>query len=521
LASTSILTHIYMWRVRFRCACSDSLAESVPRAVNGRRLPRGRIMRRLSSVRHMIGEIPALLCRVVILLLPTALLAFVSMRQGNHGNHNIILWLGTAFQLCVCFLSFFSRGSWRQPLGPSVITLYLIALAWLFFGDKHEDWFSHLTKSVLMIIPLIVFGFQTLYDSGAPALRRANLLADRLKARREWPADLAACRFLPEVKAMRAALGNDASPALALLNDTRPEVRVAALSALEYRKEWRPGQAELVLQVGQRAEHAAVRAAAVCALGNLEDRSLIEMLAQFLLDNSIEVRKAAVEALLWNTEYRWGWIRFTIRRVLADPLFTNDGPLLPDGQVLTQEAVSDLTAWCAEKGVLSARSAQTLAAHYHRALSEANDNRLFQDLRRQLAAFSSPAILRLELGRLLQMFQELDQKLLDTLLDNTNPSPLRLIACESVLTDTPDNPLNSRAVQTLKDLARLPNREIALATADVVQRRLGVDLGLGIGQPLPQVQSRQAADIARRVMQWAVQFQDDENIEDSRVPQRA
>src|SRR5438093_1139285 len=136
-------------------------------------------MRRFTTtLTQVLGEVPALLCRVVILLIPTALLALVATRQGNQGSPNINLWLGTAFQLCVCFLSFFSRGSWRQPLGPSVITLYLIALAWLFFGDKHEDWFSHLTKSVLMIIPLIVFGFQTLYDSGAPALRRANLLAD-------------------------------------------------------------------------------------------------------------------------------------------------------------------------------------------------------------------------------------------------------------------------------------------------------------------------------------------------------
>jgi hypothetical protein len=294
---------------------------------------------------------------------------------------------------------------------------------------------------------------------------------------------------------------------------------VAALAALEFRKEWRPGQAELVLQVGQRAEQPAVRAAAVCALGNLEDRALVEMLAQFMLDNSLEVRKSAVEALLWDTEHRWNWIRFTIRRVLADPLFANDGALLPDGQVLTPEAVGDLTGWCAEKGILSARSAQTLAAHYHRALSEASDNTLFQELRRQLGAFHTPAILRLELGRLLQLFQELDQGLLDGLLDQANPSPLRLIACECVLTDMA-NPLAGRAVQTLKDLARLPNREIALATADVVQRRLGVDLGLGIGQPLPHVQTRQAAEIVRRVMQWAIQFADDENMDDSRVPQR-
>lgn len=472
------------------------------------------------STARALGEAPALLFRVIILLLPTFLLAAVAWKQKQAGSENIIIWLATAFQLCVCFLSFFSRGSWRQPLGPSVITLYLIALAWLFFGDKQPDWFSQIVKSILLIIPLIVFGFQTLYDSGAPAMRRANLLALRLRDRREWPADLAACRVLPEVKALRAALGADASPALALLSDPRPEVRVAALAALEFRKEWRPGQAELVLQVGQRAEHASVRAAAVAALGNIEERSLVELLAQFLLDTSIEVRRSAIEGLLWDTERRWNWIRYTLRRVMADPLFANDGPMLPDGQILTPEAVGDLTAWCAEKGVLSARSAQTLAAHYHRALTEANDNRLFQDLRNQLANFHTPAILRLELGRLLQLFQELDEKLLVGLLDQANPSPLRLIACECVLTDTTATALTSRATQTLKDLARLPNREIALATADVVQRRLGVDLGMGIGQPLPPVQSRQAAEITRRVMQWAVQFQDDENLEDSRLPQK-
>jgi hypothetical protein len=72
-------------------------------------------------------------------------------------------------------------------------------------------------------------------------------------------------------------------------------------------------------------------------------------------------------------------------------------------------------------------------------------------------------------------------------------------------------------VAALRDLARLPNREIALATADVIQRRLGVDLGLGLGQPLPAVHSRPAAEVTRRVMRWAVQFDAPENPEDSRV----
>jgi len=62
-----------------------------------------------------------------------------------------------------------------------------------------------------------------------------------------------------------------------------------------------------------------------------------------------------------------------------------------------------------------------------------------------------------------------------------------------------------QAVATLYDVARLPNREIALATAAVVQRSLNVDLGLPSDQPIPPVNSRQAAEVTRRVMLWATQ----------------
>src|SRR5262249_15961267 len=259
----------------------------------------------------------------------------------------------------VCILTFLSPNG-RQPLGPSIITLYLIALGWLWFGDVEIDWYTHFAKSILLIVPLLVFGLQTLAESGAPAIPRARLLPDRLAKRHAWPQALAACRTLPEVKALRAAMGLDAAPALALLDHPRTEVRVAALAALEFRKDWRPGQAELVLQLAQRTEQPAVRSAAVAALGNLDDRLLVETLAQFLHDPSLEVRKAATEALLWNTDQRWSWIRYAVRRFLADPLFSTDGPLMILGQMLTVEAVKDLTAWTAEKGVLATRSAQTL-----------------------------------------------------------------------------------------------------------------------------------------------------------------
>ena len=49
----------------------------------------------------------------------------------------------------------------------------------------------------------------------------------------------------------------------------------------------------------------------------------------------------------------------------------------------------------------------------------------------------------------------------------------------------------------------------------MIQRRLGVDLGLGLGQPLPPVHSRQAADISRRVMGWAANYDGADDLENS------
>ena len=139
----------------------------------------------------------------------------------------------------------------------------------------------------------------------APRLR----LAAQLARRAEWPADLDACRLLPEVKALGEALHVDAAPALELLSNPRTQVRVAALAALEFRQNWRYGQAEMVLNAARRAVEPEIRAAAVYALANRDDREIVEGLAEFLYDLSHGVRQAATEALLWNTEHRWPWIR--------------------------------------------------------------------------------------------------------------------------------------------------------------------------------------------------------------------
>jgi HEAT repeat protein len=380
--------------------------------------------------------------------------------------------------------------------------LYLTALGWLWLGrgvSDLDDWYLHLAQAVLLIVSLLLFASQVLYESSAAEWRRAHTLARRLAERPHWPNALAACRLLPEVKAFREALHLDAAPALALLGNPRPQVRVAAFAALEFRKHWRRGQAEAVLQVARQSPEAPVRAAAMSALANLDDRLLIEQLSEFLRDPSSEVRRAASEALLWDTGTRWPWIRIAVRRALSDVHLPEDAALLPAGQLLTREAVKDLTAWAAEKGFLALRSAQLLVLHYQRSLAESDDEALIKDLRRQVADGQAPPALRIGLAHLLEQNQLLDHPLLDSLTGPMNPAPLRLIAADVLLAKG----AHSGAVTALHEVGLLPNREIALTAADIIQRHLHLDMGLPVGQSPPPLHSRLAAEVTRRVMAWA------------------
>jgi hypothetical protein len=417
----------------------------------------------------------------------------------------MLLCVGIAFQILVCFVCFRVRRGWRQSMGTSVLLLYLTGLGWLGLGlgvSNLDDWYLYFAQATLLVISLVVFALQIIFDSGAPERRRAQLLAYRLAYRKDWPSDLAACRALPEVKALREAIHLDPTPALGLLAHGRPQVRVAALAALEFRKQWRSGQAQMVLQVAQRSSEPALRAAAVAALANVDDRQLVEQLAEFLRDSAWEVRRATQEALMWDIGTRWLWIRHTVRRALGDSALAEDGPLLPSGQMLTPEAVEDLTAWAAEKGQLAVRAALTLGVHYGRVVHELPDHIVIDDLCRQLVDPHSPAPLRLELAHLLQSNQLLTPDIQEQMIDPMNPAPLRLIAAEALLENNNRHP---GAVAALREVARVPNREIALTTAAVVQRILCVDLGLPAGQPLPPLHSRQAAEVTRRVMAWAAQ----------------
>lgn len=439
--------------------------------------------------------------RLAVFLLPAVLLLGAASRTDGQ-DPQLLLILGTGFQILLCSVSLrYLPG--RRLVGPAVLLLYLTGLGWLWLGrglSDLDDWYLHFAQALLLVVSLAIFGAQVLADSGASEWRRAHLLARRLAARGDWPADLGSCRLLPEVKALREALHIDAAPALRLLAHPRPQVRVAALAALEFRKNWRPGQAEGIVQIARQSGEPTVRAAAMGALANVDDRLLVEQLAEFLRDPAAEVRRAAAEALLWDVGTRWPWIRLAVRRALAD-CRAADETLLP-GQAITDDAVRDLTAWAAEKGFLAVRAAQALVGHYERALDHDADGRLSQELRRQVAEAQTPPALRIGLAHLLERSGLLDRGILESLLMPSNPAPLRLIAADALLTEGP----HTAAAIALREVARLPNREIALATAGIVQRRLHVDVGLPIGQSLPPLHSRLAAEVTRRVMAWGSQL---------------
>src|SRR5262249_21089124 len=150
---------------------------------------------------------------------------------------------------------------------------------------------------------------------------------------------------------------------------------------------------------------------ALSALANIEDRALIESLAEFLRDPAPQVRRAATEALLWDTERRWIWIRHAVRRSLGDPLCQDDGPLRLSGSLLIGEAVDDVTAWASEKGLLGMRAAITLGAHYARALNESQDPDLVLTLKAQLADPHAAPVLRMELARLMHSHNLMEKEL--------------------------------------------------------------------------------------------------------------
>jgi hypothetical protein len=112
---------------------------------------------------------------------------------------------------------------------------------------------------------------------------------------------------------------------------------------------------------------------------------------------------------------------------------------------------------------------------------------------------TSPA-LRVEIAALLREHHLLTADLLDRLTNLDQPAPIRLFAAELMLRINPHDP---DGVDVLRGLARQPNRELSVRVAAVLQTVLGWDMGLPESGELPAPNSKEAADITRRVLAWA------------------
>ncbi len=429
-----------------------------------------------------------------LLLLPCTLLGGLGYRTDL-----LPLYAGAGVQAVFALTFLRAHPVWRPPVSASLIILYLIALAWLWLPTRSSsDWAIHLGQSVLLLVAVALAAIHDLVRTGAEPLRRSNKWCGRLATRAQWPLQLTDCRTLPEVVVLRSAALDEVRPVLALLADPRPEVQCAALGVLEYRQQWQPGEAELVMKTARESIEPVVRAAAVYAMAAVDSADLVGGLARLLRDPTAEVRAAAAEVLLWDIETRWPFAREGVRESLADPRLANEGPLFTSGRLPTA-AMADLIAWAEEHAPLAPRAIFTLIEQYHRDLTSYDRPELASQLAATMFDPNTSPTLRVELAALLRDHDMLSVDLLDRLTNVNQPGPIRLFAAEQMLRLNLHDP---DGVDVLRGLARQPNRDMALSVAGVVQNLLGLDLGLPPGE-LPPSNSKLAADVARRVLLWA------------------
>ena len=430
-----------------------------------------------------------------LLGLPAVVLGLLALRTGS-----LPVAAGAGVEGLFFLIFFRAHPVWRPPVSASLIVLYLVALAcaWLPLRGT-TDWAPHVAQGVLLLVGMIVLAVHDLTRTGAEPLRRSNKWTRRIKSRRHWPEQLADCRVLPEAVALRSAIRDEAGPALALLADERPQVQSAALGALEHRPYWREGEGEYVLRFAQGSEEPAVRLAAIYALAGVSTPELIAGLATFLRDPAQEVRLAAAEALMWEADARWPFARDGVREALADQRLASEGAMFVGIGRLPAAAIADLTTWSAEHPPIAHRAILTLIEHYHADLLTGERPELGSELAALMLNPETSPALRVELAALLRDHHLLSADLLDRLTNLDQPGPMRLFAAELMLRINPHDP---DGIDVLRGLARQPNREMAMQVATVLQNVLGLPLGLMAGE-LPLPNSKEAADIARRVLAWA------------------
>lgn len=444
---------------------------------------------------------------------------FPAVAIGVVGGKTGIWWVGVAaVALAVLGASLvWSSTKGHQSSSAAVILLYLVAVVITWWVPTQEEATS-LARGVLLVTGVLGWAGYELQSSGAEPLRRAWAATRAVQQRRQWPAHLEECLDVPEVQRLRRIVQDqrEIRPVLPLLTSPRPPVQLAALHALAYRTDWYAGEAEYVLQATGQSAHEAVRVATVQALAGVQGVDLLTALSAFLRDPSEEVRRHTIAVLLWQAERRWPLIRESIRDILADPLYPLDGPLFTDfnpaaGLRLPGAAIADLITWAAEPPPLAPRAVLTLIAYFRAELQAGLQPELTAELVELMLHTDTPPTLRVELAALLRDFDLLSPEVLDRLTNVDQPAPMRLFAAEMMLRINPHDP---DGIDVLRGLARQSNRELAVHVALVLQTYLGVDLGIDPQSP-PAPSSKTAAELTRRLLQWANQCHPDPLTESS------
>ncbi|HVK11316.1 MAG TPA: HEAT repeat domain-containing protein [Gemmataceae bacterium] len=376
---------------------------------------------------------------------------------------------------------------------------YVVAFADLRFNAPDlTSPLTHASLAVAMVVPIAIVIKRELGAALSGNVRQAKLHIRKLLTMKGWPPQFSDYRNLAVVQDLRTLVRDNPAPVLPLLAHPDVRVQVAALTALECQPVWRRGQAEAVIHRANLTEEPVVRAAALAALANVyKPRHLVAMLP-FLRDRVAEVRRAAALAILWDARRRWPEVRGAVRLALAEAHAETDGPL-PCSAHLPPAALDDLVAWSCETGAIGRRSTQTLLRHCKKAIKEDGSPEAIARVVGLVLNGKVPPGLRVELAHRLKQADEFPDGIGGRLLAPTEPTMLRLMAAATFLARGPD----PRAVAVLKEAAKQPNRQIALTAAGMIQKYLGVDMGLPVGGELPAPNSRQAAEVARKVIRWA------------------
>jgi hypothetical protein len=432
----------------------------------------------------------------LVMLGPAALLGVAALRADGLAR-SVAVGLAVTLGLEATFL-LGRYGARRATASLFTIAFYgVAAAAFRFNSPDFTSPATHLNLAASLLLPVGLFLHRELAATGGNT-RQVKFLIRQLLSRKTWPADYADYRTCPHVQALYEGLKDNAAPALPLLAHDDVRIQVAVLTALEFHPTWRKDQAETVLQRARFSDEPAVRAAAVLALANVSKPRHLKALLPFLTDRDPDVRQAAGMAILWDAGRRWLEIRNDVRAALAAPHAAKDGPL-PCSAAFPPIALADLVAWSTEAGTIGKRSTQTLVRHCQKAILEDGSSEAVGRVVDLVSDTSVPPALRVELAHRLQQADAFPPDVASRLLGTGHPTMLRLVAAGAVLSRSPD----PKAVEVLREAGRQPNRAIALAAAVIVQKYLSIDMGLPVSLTLPEANSREAAEIARRVTQWA------------------